>query len=229
MRAYRYLTALSLLLAGLTLACSSPKTESDSSATIPTVTLQEVSRSMIFDSHELKKVWNAYVDLSKDQGRTWKRTPYFEIDRTLIPEGGIIQPTAWESAPGKFHPLLRSSAGKIARKDSNEEGKTCAQRYLTDLPNNNSAIEVPPPGGEKVALLYNPVEGNRGDRNIIELAVSLDNGMTWPVRHRVEESQDPDGEFSYPSLILDGDQRVYTYTWNRKKVAFGEVKIEELN
>lgn len=64
-------------------------------------------------SHELNKVWNAFVDLSKDQGKTWERTPYFEIDRNLIPEEGIIQPTAWESEPGKIHLLLRSSAGKL--------------------------------------------------------------------------------------------------------------------
>jgi predicted neuraminidase len=179
-------------------------------------------------SHELKKVWNAFVDRSTDQGKTWERTPYFEIDRKLIPGEGIIQPTAWESAPGKVHLLLRSSAGKIARTDSNDGGKTWASVYLTDLPNNNSAIEVAHLGGEKLALLYNPVEGNWGDRNIIELAISLDNGKTWPVRHTVEETPDPDGEFSYPSLILDGDHLVYTYTWNRKKVAFGKVKIEGL-
>lgn len=179
-------------------------------------------------SHELNKVWNAFVDRSTDQGKTWERTPYFEIDRNLIPQEGIIQPTAWESAPGKVHLLIRSSAGKIARTDSNDGGKTWSQVYLTDLPNNNSAIEVAHLGGEKIALLYNPVEGNWGDRNILELAVSLDNGETWPIRHTVEQSPDPDGEFSYPSLILDGDHLVFTYTWNRQKVAFGKVKIKEL-
>ncbi|MBA4301456.1 MAG: neuraminidase (sialidase) [Cyclobacterium sp.] len=363
MHSKRYLASFSMILASLALACSSPKSESESSAIPPIVTLQEVSRSMIFDSHpgfaqahastveslgngsylvawfggsyekhddvgiwmakgdgntwseprviakvrndphwnpvfhkdkdgkmilffkvgkeidhwetwtqysedagetwsaatelvpgdkggrgpvrnhlttlsdgtwlapsshELRKVWNAFVDRSTDQGKTWERTPYFEIDRNLIPEEGIIQPSAWESAPGQVHLLIRSSAGKIARTDSNDGGKTWAPVYLTDLPNNNSAIEVAHLGGEKIALLYNPVEGNWGDRNIIELAISLDNGKTWPIRHTVEETPDPDGEFSYPSLILDGDHLVYTYTWNRKKVAFGKVKIKEL-
>jgi predicted neuraminidase len=180
-------------------------------------------------SHELKKVWNAFVDISKDQGNTWMRSDYLEIDRNLIPKEGIIQPTAWESSPGKIHLLLRSSAGKIARTDSEDGGKTWAPVYLTELPNNNSAIEVAHLGGEKIALLYNPVEGNWGDRNIIELAVSLDNGKTWPVRQTIEKTPDPDGEFSYPSLILDGNHLVYTYTWNRQKVAFGKVKISGLN
>lgn len=180
-------------------------------------------------SHELNKVWNAFVDLSTDQGKTWNRTPYFEVDRTLIPEEGIIQPTAWESAPGKIHLLLRSSAGKIARTDSDDGGKTWAPVYLTDLPNNNSAIEVAHLEGEKIALLYNPVEGNWGDRNIIELAVSLDNGKTWPIRKTIEETDNPEGEFSYPSLILDGEELVYTYTWNRQKVAFGKIKVNGLN
>ncbi|OYX16067.1 MAG: neuraminidase (sialidase) [Algoriphagus sp. 32-45-6] len=179
-------------------------------------------------SHELNKVWNAFVDLSKDQGKTWERTPYFEIDRNLIAEEGIIQPTAWESEPGKIHLLLRSSAGKIARTDSNDGGKTWTPVYLTDLPNNNSAIEVAHLGGEKIALLYNPVSGNWGDRNIIELAVSLDNGKTWPIRKTIEETANPDGEFSYPSLTLDGEHLVFTYTWNRQKVAFGKIKLNGL-
>ncbi|MFN4000253.1 sialidase family protein [Algoriphagus sp.] len=180
-------------------------------------------------SHELNKVWNAFVDRSTDQGKTWERTQYFAINREIIPGEGIIQPTAWESGQGQVHLLLRSSAGKIARVDSRDGGKIWSPVYLTDLPNNNSAIEVAHLGGEKIALLYNPVEGNWGDRNIIELAVSLDNGKNWPIRHTVEETPDPDGEFSYPSMILDGDHLVFTYTWNRKKVAFGKVKIKGLS
>lgn len=180
-------------------------------------------------SHELNKVWNAFVDVSKDQGKTWERSPYFEINREIIPEEGIIQPTAWESSPGKIHLLMRSSAGKIARTDTQNGGKTWSPVYLTDLPNNNSAIEVAHLGGEKIALLYNPVSGNWGDRNIIELAISTDNGKTWPIRHTVEQTPDPDGEFSYPSLIFDGENLVFTYTWNRQKVAFGKIKLSGLN
>jgi predicted neuraminidase len=67
-------------------------------------------------SNEKNKVWNAFLDRSTDGGKTWEATPFLELDRSLIAEEGIIQPTAWESSPGNVHILMRSSGGKIARR-----------------------------------------------------------------------------------------------------------------
>ncbi|RIW13171.1 neuraminidase (sialidase) [Algoriphagus lacus] len=180
-------------------------------------------------SNEKNKVWNAFLDRSMDGGKTWEATPFLELDRTLIPEEGVIQPTAWESSPGNVHLLMRSSGGKIARSDSKDYGKTWSPIYLTDLPNNNSAIEVAHLGREKIALIYNPVSGNWGDRNPINLAISLDNGKSWKIDQIIEKGDDPETEFSYPSIILDGEHLVLTYTWNRQKVAFWKFKIEGLD
>ena len=83
-------------------------------------------------------------------------------------------------------------------------------------------------GGEKIALLYNPVSGNWGDRNPINLAISLDNGRTWILDQTIEKGEDPETEFSYPSLIYDGENLIMTYTWNRQKVAFWKYKVEGL-
>lgn len=179
-------------------------------------------------SNEKNKVWNAFMDRSVDEGKTWEATPFLKFDRTLIPEEGVIQPTAWESSPGNVHILLRTSGGKIARSDSKDYGKTWSPIYLTDLPNNNSAIEVAHLGGEKIALIYNPVSGNWGDRNPINLAISVDNGQTWVIDQIIEKGDDPETEFSYPSILLDGEYLVMTYTWNRRKVAFWKFKIEGL-
>lgn len=180
-------------------------------------------------SNEKNKVWNAFMDRSADGGKTWEATPFLELDRKLIAEEGIIQPTAWESSPGNVHVLMRSSGGKIARSDSKDYGKTWSPVYLTDLPNNNSGIDVAHLGGEKIALIYNPVSENWGDRNPIDLAISLDNGKTWAFHQTIERGEDPETEFSYPSIIRDGEYLALTYTWNRKKVAFWKFKIEGLD
>lgn len=180
-------------------------------------------------SNEKDGVWNAFMDRSVDGGKTWEATPFLELDRSLIAEEGIIQPTAWESSPGNVHILLRSSGGKIARSDSKDYGKTWSPVYLTDLPNNNSGIDVAHLGGEKIALIYNPISENWGDRNPIDLAISLDNGKTWTYHETIEKGEDPETEFSYPSIILDGDHLAMTYTWNRQKVAFWKFKIEGLD
>jgi predicted neuraminidase len=179
-------------------------------------------------SNEKNKVWNAFMDRSTDGGKTWEATPFIELDRKLIPEEGVIQPALWESSPGNVHALLRTSGGKIARTDSKDYGKTWSPIYLTDLPNNNSGIDVAHLGGEKIALIYNPVGENWGDRNPINLAISLDNGKTWVLNQTIEKGEDPETEFSYPSITLDGKDLVITYTWNRKKVAFWKFKLEGL-
>ena len=56
----------------------------------------------------VKKQWRAFIDFSKDQGRTWRPGP------AVLPAdgGGVIQPTVWESKPGHLHMLMRSSRGQ---------------------------------------------------------------------------------------------------------------------
>ncbi len=93
-------------------------------------------------SDEKGGLWNAFVDRSEDQGRTWTATPFISMDRNVITGEGVIQPTLWESEPGKVHMLLRSSAGAICRSDSEDYGKTWSPVYRTNLPNNNSGIDL---------------------------------------------------------------------------------------
>jgi predicted neuraminidase len=169
-------------------------------------------------SNENEDVWNAFTDRSEDQGRTWKATPYILVDRNLIPEEGVIQPTLWESSPGQVHMLLRSSSGSICRSDSEDHGRTWSPVYKTALPNNNSGIDLTQMDDGTLVLVYNPVAENWGPRTPISAAVSTDNGMTWsaPV---IIESGGEDDEFSYPSVIHFGDTIAGTYTWKKQRIA----------
>ncbi len=170
-------------------------------------------------SNELNKVWNAFADYSTDQGQTWQSTGYLSLDRSQIPEEGIIQPTLWESAPGKVHMLLRSSAGKICRSDSEDYGRSWSEVYLTGLPNPNSGIDVARFEDGTLALAYNRDDENWGARAPLTVALSEDNGKTWPRLIDLETGGDED-EFSYPAIISFGDSVAVTYTWQRKKIAF---------
>ena len=84
-------------------------------------------------SNELKGVWNAFVDLSNDQGKTWSASPFLSVNRDSIKEEGVIQPALWESANGNVHMLLRSSTGVICRSDSKDFGKTWSPVYKTEF------------------------------------------------------------------------------------------------
>ncbi|MEJ1238141.1 sialidase family protein [Chryseolinea sp. T2] len=176
-------------------------------------------------SNEKNKVWNAFVDRSEDNGKTWKASPFLELDRKDIVGEGIIQPTLWESTPGNVHMLLRSSSGYICRSDSKDYGKTWSKVYKTSLPNPNSGIDLVKLPGGKLALVYNPDNANWGERNPIKLAVSTDNGVTWPVQTDIETGV-PDDEFSYPAIVASGDTVSVTYTWKRQNIAFWQAVVK---
>ncbi|WP_143156090.1 sialidase family protein [Cyclobacterium lianum] len=177
-------------------------------------------------SDEKNKVWTVFVDRSEDGGKTWEATEKLEMDRNVIEGEGVIQPALWESKPGHVHMLMRSSSGKICRADSEDYGKTWSAVEETSLPNNNSGIDVAHLGAEKLAVIYNPVSENWGDRFPISVAVSTDNGHTWSQRFDIEKGEGESDELSYPAMFYEDGHLVACYTWNRERVAFWKGKIE---
>ncbi len=170
-------------------------------------------------SNEKERVWNAFIDLSEDGGKTWVSTKFLEVNRDSVPGEGVIQPALWESEGGKVHMLLRSSAGSICRSDSEDYGKTWSPVYKTSLPNPNSGIDITKLANNNLVLIFNPDDKNWGSRNPISLTVSKDNGRTWNAVVEIERGNEGD-EFSYPSVISFGDTVALTYTWKRQRIGF---------
>lgn len=173
--------------------------------------------------------WNAFVDRSEDGGKTWTRSADFEIDRTKFEGKGIIQPTLWESEPGKVHAMLRSTCKKILRTDSEDGGKTWSPVYDTGLPNNNSGIDAVRLQDGRLLLVYNVSAGNWSSRTPIDLAVSEDNGKTWKTIAHLDADPDPRSEFSYPAIIQkkNGDV-VITYTYQRERMRCWQIPLSAL-
>lgn len=163
--------------------------------------------------------WDVIVDRSEDGGKTWVETPKLAIDTVAIKGKGAIQPTLWESAPGKVHMLVRTTGGVIGRSDSEDNGKTWSTIVATSLPNPNSGIDLTQLPDGTLALMYNPDSKNWGSRSPVSLALSYDNGVTWPDVIDIDAG-DKEDEFSYPAIISWGDSIATTYTWNRQKIAF---------
>ncbi|WP_049853802.1 sialidase family protein [Dickeya fangzhongdai] len=200
--------------------------------------------------------WDAFVDLSGDQGRNWQAVPIplthripgdegggalwqgleqaalWENDLTRVFQwDGVIQPSAWESAPGRVHVLMRSTRGALYRSDSDDYGRRWREAYAIDLPNNNSGVDLAHLGAGRLVLVYNPVTGNWRHRYPLTVACSVDNGEHW--ENRIDLEQEP-GEFSYPAIIADGATSHaggttshaggttlhVTYTWNRKNIVY---------
>ncbi len=168
--------------------------------------------------HRKEKNWVCFTDSTVDSGKNWTQSEFI-----AKPEGvSVIQPTLWESEPGKVHMLVRSDGGFIYRSDSQDYGKTWCELYPTSLPNNNSGIDcVKGPDGV-LALVYNPISGSswQSARTPIQIVFSYDNGMSW--REPVVLQSGP-GEFSYPSVIFADNRFCISFTGNRTTICYCEV------
>jgi predicted neuraminidase len=170
--------------------------------------------------------WDAFADRSEDGGKTWTRSADFAIDHETFQGEGAIQPTLWESEPGKVHALLRTTAGTVGRADSSDNGQTWTAMYLTDLPNNNSGIDVLKVDDGSLYLVYNPVGVNWGGRSPLTLAKSTDNGLTWT--NLVHLENEMGSEFSYPAIVGTTEGIAISYTWKRQRIRCWRIPAEAL-
>jgi predicted neuraminidase len=171
------------------------------------------------------KYWDAFVDISKDNGKTWTASPLVPLNHDKFCGKGVIQPTIWESEPNHVHMLLRSTCGIVYRSDSTDGGKTWCEVYETSLPNNNSGIDAVKLYDGTIALIYNPVSENWGPRTPLVVSLSKDNGATWPYTCVLE---DDEGEYSYPAIVSVDNQISMTYTWKRERIAYVRCTVEDI-
>src|SRR5918998_2195676 len=178
--------------------------------------------------------WDAFVDISEDDGFTWTRATDIEIDHETFPGAGIIQPTLWQTPSGKINLLARSTAGQLVRSSSSDDGLTWSPGVLSGVPNNNSGISACTLDGA-VYLAHNPAAGNWAARAPLIVSRSRDDGATWQPWMMLESSLgavDGEGyrpadsgvrttganEFSYPCLIGTPNGLAVTYTWQRRGI-----------
>lgn len=199
--------------------------------------------SLIAGASTENGIWTAYADRSIDDGKNWKLGNPIQLNVTYCGENtaensgiqvseqsfygrGVIQPSIWESEEGKVHMLLRSTEEEIYRSDSTDYGKTWSKAYSTGLPNNNSGIDVVKCRNGNLILCCNPVRKNWGERSPIVLMKSEDNGASWKTEFILEDAP---GEYSYPCIIENSGMIYVSYTYDRKSIAYWELKEEKEN
>jgi len=121
----------------------------------------------------------------------------------------------------------RSTEGAIYRSDSQDGGLTWCEAYPTELPNNNSGLDLVRMDQGILALVYNPVrteEGKKkGPRTPLVLRLSEDNGKTWGDELLLDEGI---SQYSYPAIIASGNDLMITYTWRRERIAFYHLTVK---
>ncbi|MBR4236310.1 MAG: exo-alpha-sialidase [Clostridia bacterium] len=199
-------------------------------------------------STESESGWNAFVDISADDGVSWVKSETVPLRRVafdaagtasaqlihrpyekhMIFGKGMIQPALWEDERG-VHMLCRTTSSRIFRSDSADGGRSWCLAYDTGLPNNNSGLDLARLSDGRLVLAYNPRENYpgyyKGARTPLSIAVSEDGGDTFVRAADIEEGA---GSFAYPSIIADKDDTLLmVYTWNRERIRFASFRLDK--
>jgi predicted neuraminidase len=164
--------------------------------------------------------WKVQVESTPDLGKTWTNTGDLNDGKRI----GAIQPSLLQHPGGQLQMLCRTQNEFISEAWSSDQGKTWSEMKMIDLPNPNSGIDAVTLKDGRHLLVYNPTNGEWGDRVPLTLAVSAD-GKSWTDVLELESLSNPEttknDEYSYPSIIQTEDELVHiVYTWNRKTVKY---------
>jgi len=195
-------------------------------------------------SAETWQSWTCWVEISRDEGESWQRcgpiawpvqpadlqTPVSAFreepqHQRILPDSypGVIQPTLWEYEPGRLKMLMRATrqVGFICQAFSEDSGRTWTAPEPTALPNPNSGLDAVRLADGQLALVFNPTQDARSP---LAIALSQDNGVTWPFQRLIETQP---GELSYPSIIQTSDGLLnLTYTHQRSGIQHVTVDVE---
>lgn len=113
--------------------------------------------------------------------------------------------------------------GRISEAWSRDGGLTWSDMVFTTLPNNNSGLDAVTLQDGRHLLIYNhstrdqELMGHKG-RGVLNLAVSED-GKSWQAALILDYIDEPDKQYSYPSIIQTSDGLVHiVYTWHRERI-----------
>jgi predicted neuraminidase len=194
------------------------------------------------------------VQISADQGKVWKECP--------IPNSmGLVQPDIVELSPHHFLAFFRSRFADWVYVNRSADGCAWTAPTPSGIPNNNSSIQVVKLQDGHLVIAFNNMQAatvreqpKAGPRWPLSVALSIDDGQTWPwvrdvdigqempqepvpsVIAGVDISDNKDAFFShlfsyeYPSVVEGEDGAInVSYTYRRrtiKCVSFGEEWIK---
>jgi predicted neuraminidase len=164
------------------------------------------------------------VNVSKNGGKTWT-----ECD---VPgSGGLVQMDVVKLSPLRLVAFFRSRYADWIYESHSNDGCHWAAPRPTELPNNNGSIQVARLKDGHLVIAFNNTQATvtRGhprtaSRRILSVALSVDNGTTWPWVRDVQAAPSgsrEDPEYSYPSITQSPDGMIQmTFTFLRETIKY---------
>ena len=153
------------------------------------------------------------MGISDDDGKTWRASsPIIGL--------GPIQPSVVRRRDGSLVAFCRDSGSlpqRVMVASSVDDGDTWTAAVDSELPNPGSSLEVIALHDGRWLLVCNDTE--RG-RHRLSVMISNDEGRSWPIKRKVEPSDDLGTGFGYPSVIQSRDGLIhmtYSLTTNKGK------------
>ncbi|MFC4006150.1 exo-alpha-sialidase [Nonomuraea purpurea] len=176
------------------------------------------------------------VKASADGGRTWHEH--------LVPgSDALVQMTIARRPDGRLLALFRDRRARRVYASTSADGRAWSTPERTDLPNNDSSVQLTRLGDGRLALVYNDASLERDQfrwvtkngqrrkkalRTPLVVAVSEDGGESWPYRRVLQDSDTEYWQselgYSYPSVIDGGDGRLaVAFSYLRKTIKYLEI------
>jgi len=145
--------------------------------------------------------------ISDDAGDTWRASgPLVGL--------GPIQPTLVRKTDGTIVAYLRDSGdvpNRVLMSLSEDDGESWSTAVDTDVPNPGSSLEVIALPDRRWLMVFNDTELGR---HRLALALSADEGDTWPWKRHIEPCGDGGRSFGYPSVVHTRDGLIHvTYSY----------------
>ncbi len=181
------------------------------------------------------------VKISGDQGTHWK-------DCAIPDSNGYVQPNIVRLQYGRYLAFFRSRYADYIYKSASNDDCTWTAPQKTQLPNNNSSIQVAKLTNGHLVIAFNNVRAvvtkgkpQTGPRKPLSVALSEDGGETWGwvrdletgmpragelLPNSIKKDESGREEYSYPSILQAADGKInVAYTYRRltiKIVRFDE-------
>jgi len=183
----------------------------------------------VFDGKTCLGADYSVVRISGDKWKTWE-------EYTVPNSKGRVHMCILEIENSKLLAFFRSrAADRIYLSNSEDYGRTWTPVERTDMPNINASFQVIKLDSGNLAMIYNDVCLNddpnvvmwpESMRHYITIAISGDNGATWPYKRRIdavdyfcgEENRHLNPKDEYPCIIQTRDGLIHAaYSYHARE------------